>query len=171
MAVTQQLARIPDALLTECRRNAAEVDRVCSFKAAPKSDHLDLDWAPSPLIRCCEIAGVVERLVSSLRDAMEGDFEVNPSYRDFPYGIFDQPVSGLEPSRVKEVADALGEIDSGAIFAALPESADEAKRAIGRSIGDLECHPTEYLAPYFAALHGFYGEAAQRGLAVLQWWD
>ncbi len=50
MAVTQQLVRVPEVLLAECRRSVEELDRLCSFELVPSLERLDLDWAPTALL-------------------------------------------------------------------------------------------------------------------------
>jgi hypothetical protein len=84
-----QLARITRAQLSECRRSVAVLDRLCSFELVPAADYLDLDWADEVLIRLCEHARISD--VTAVRQAVTGDAEVNPAYRDQPYTVMEQP--------------------------------------------------------------------------------
>jgi hypothetical protein len=167
MAVTQQLVRITAAHLTECRRSAGALDELCSFRAAPGGDHLDLDWWPVLLKRTWERTGA--GAPATMRLALDGEDEVNPSYRDHPDTITDHPVTALEPPRVGEVAAALRSVTPEAVRAAVPP--DRYRGEYGAMavevVGDLAGH----LAEQHARLGEFYEQAAGRGLAVLLWWD
>ncbi|MFJ6673240.1 hypothetical protein ACIQMJ_19190 [Actinosynnema sp. NPDC091369] len=169
MAVTQQLVRITAPRLTECRRSADALDELCSFRAAPREDHLDLDWWPVLLKRAWERAGVGAQ--ATMRLALDGDDEVNPSYRDHPDTIFDHPVTALEPPRVGEVAAALRAVPPEVVRAAVPSGRDRVEAEWGAMaaevVGDLAGH----MAEQHALLRDFYVQAAERGLAVVLWWD
>ncbi|WP_066945679.1 hypothetical protein [Microtetraspora fusca] len=166
MAVTQQLVRVPDAQLAACRRSVEELDRLCSFELTPRADHLDLDWAPAPLLRACELASGSEYLVA-LRRSLDGDAEVNPAYRHYAGAIWEHPVSALEGPAVLHVAGTLRGLVPDTVLASLPIDGWE---ALGQSTGAM-ADPRGYVARHFAALLDFYEEAARRRLAVVMWWD
>ncbi|MCO5972941.1 DUF1877 family protein [Actinoallomurus soli] len=171
MAVTQQLARVSGAELDACRASVETLDLLCSFDLRPESDHLDLDWAPEGLVRCCEPARVDASAVVALRRALDGDDEVNPAYRDAPDSIWGHPVTALAPGAVAEIAGLLRRIDPQAVLGALPADPDEARTRMGRSLEFLTVDPHRYLEPHFSALLSFYRDAADRGPAVVLWWD
>jgi len=101
--VTRQLVRIPAEQFAECRRSVEALDDACSFRLLPPSDHLDLDWAPAPMIRLFELAQVDARQLAALRRSLDGDTEVNEAYRDHPETVWGHPVTGLDPE-AKEAA-------------------------------------------------------------------
>ncbi|MFE9747215.1 hypothetical protein ACFYOT_20120 [Saccharothrix saharensis] len=110
MAVTQQLVRIPAPHLAECRRSADAPAELCSYRAAPDEDHLDLDWWPAALRRAWELTGVTA--MATLRLALDGDGEVNPSYRDDPDTIPAHPVTAVEPPRADAWPSCCGGTES-----------------------------------------------------------
>jgi hypothetical protein len=169
MAVTQQLARIAAEQLAACRASVAELNKLCSFEYKPPAAYLDLDWAPSGLVRACEVAGVAAGTVAALRRALDGDEEVNPAYHESPDTVWEHPVTGLAPPAVAEIAAAVHQIRPQAVLACLPLDADAAKTAIG--MNDLLVHPRGYLQPHLAALRSFYDAAARSRQAVVLWWD
>ena len=150
VAVTQQLARLPLERLGACRASVADLDAVCSLTALASTEYLDLNWAPAELVAAAVAANVEAARITSLRRAFEGDFEVNPEYREVPDTIWEQPVNAVEPGGVAEIAHALREIplDVFERFAS-PHG----------------------LPAFFTALLGFYETAAQQGLAIAMWWD
>ncbi|MGO1052059.1 DUF1877 family protein [Crossiella sp. CA198] len=169
MAVTQQLARIPAALLTTCRHSVPDLDRVCSFQSAPPEDHLDLDWWPAALKATWTLLGTNPDTLGLLHRAFDGDQEVNPAYRDAPDTIWEHPVTALEPDRVAEVAAALHTITAETIRSAV--SANRDLLAAAGVLPDPVVHPAEPLAATHAALQSFLAQAAHRRLAIVQWWD
>ncbi|TQM79903.1 hypothetical protein FHX81_2215 [Saccharothrix saharensis] len=56
------------------------LDELCSSRAAPGGDHLDLGWWPVLLKRAWERVGAGARATTRL--ALDGGEGVNPSYRD-----------------------------------------------------------------------------------------
>ncbi|MFE3187431.1 hypothetical protein ACFXHA_00395 [Nocardia sp. NPDC059240] len=171
MAVTQQLARISHGQLVRLQESAQEVDRLCSFSAAPASDYYDLDWAGQALLRVFDLAGMGSEPLSTLRHGIDGGDELNADYRDHPHSIMVHPVTVIEPDIVAEIGKVLQDVDVAQTFAALPIDAEQARQAIGGSITQLLWHPAEYLGPHLGALREFYLGAAARGLAVVTWWD
>ena len=168
MAVTLQLARIAPEQLSECRRSVAVLDRLCSFELVPESEHLDLDWADDGLIRMSEHAAIGD--VSALRRATDGDGEVNPAYRDYPYTVMEQP-KALEPADVVTLATALHAIDVERAFSMLTADPQELKNTLGGSLTDLIGDPRPYLRRHFTALLDFYTVAANQHLAIVIWCD
>jgi hypothetical protein len=126
VAVTQQLARPSPAQLAACRSSVEELDKLCSFELLPSSDYLDLDWAPTPLIRAVELAQVSTPIVVALRRGLDGDAEINPAYRDREDTVWEHPVTGLEPDIVADVAMLFGQVEPEAVLATLPEDATAA---------------------------------------------
>ncbi|MER5650689.1 hypothetical protein [Streptosporangium sp. NPDC002524] len=168
MAVTQQLARISAAQLEVCRQSVDELDRLCSFVMAPQPDHLDLDWAPGPLLRVCALTCADDAL-AVLRRALSGDGEVNGAYRDHPGSVWGQPVTFLSPVAVAAIALALREMNLILVAALSSHGAETSAVAVEMLPGVEE--PQAYLTRCFAVLLAFYTEAARRGLAVVLWWD
>ncbi|WP_189237039.1 DUF1877 domain-containing protein [Planomonospora parontospora] len=169
MAVTQQLARIPEQWLESCRASADELDRLCSFEMAPRSDHLDLDWSPGPLLRIGELACTDPEVLAVLRRALTGDTEVNPSYQDHPDAVWEHPVTALEPVAVALVASMLPEAES-VVLGALSSPDGEAPGMAGELLPGVDSS-RDYLERHLTALLGFYAGAARRSLAVVLWWD
>ena len=169
MAVTQQLARLSPGQLATCRSSAEELDKLCSFALLPFTEYLDLDWAPAPLIRVFELAQVSTPIAAALRRGLNGDVEINPAFRDRRDTVWEHPVTALEPAIVADVAALLGQVDPGAVLAALPEDATAALLCIG--MRQFDGHPRSYLQRHLAALRDFYAHAAHRRLAVALWWD
>jgi hypothetical protein len=169
VAVTQQLARLSPAQLAACRKSVEVLDQLCSFELLPPSDYLDLDWAPTPLIRACELAQVSTPILVALRRGLTGDAEINPSYRDRKDTVWQQPVMALEPDIVADVAMLFGQVEPEAALAALPVDATAALVSLG--MPEFDVHPRPYLRRHLAALREFYAHAAQRRLAVALWWD
>lgn len=169
VAVTQQLARLTWDHVQLCRSSVPALHEVCSsFEAVPDTDHLDLDWAPRMLLDTAEALGAASALAASLRRACAGDDEVNPGYRDAPDTIWEHPVNSIDPTSVASVARDLGDLD--ALF----------QEAIGSPAGVpvtpslRELVPgseTAYIREHWVDLLAFYTAAADRGLAVVVWWD
>jgi hypothetical protein len=126
MAITQQLARVVAEQLVACRASVAELHKLCSFEYKPPAAYLDLDWAPSGLVRACEAAGVAAGNVAALRRALDGDDEVNPAYRDYPNTVWEHRVTGLAPPAAAEIAAAIHQVSLQAVLASLPSNADAA---------------------------------------------
>ena len=80
MAVTQNLARLSDAMISECTTSTATLDDVCSFRGLKSSEYLDLDWAPTLLKQAAVIADVHTELLEALDRAARGEGEVNAAY-------------------------------------------------------------------------------------------
>ncbi|GAA4395220.1 hypothetical protein [Tsukamurella soli] len=167
MAITQQCARVPAGVLQACRRSTEAVDRLCSFRAVPRSDYLDLDWAGAMLVRVFELAGVDDVSVVALRLALTSRDELTPEYRDHLAVVWDPPMV-ITPEVVVEVAGGLSAVDFDAVVAVLPVDAEGAGQMLGV---DFDGHPRGYLTGHFAALCDFYAGAAQRGLAIVTWDD
>ncbi|MFE3174133.1 DUF1877 family protein [Amycolatopsis sp. NPDC059090] len=171
MAVTQQLARIPAAQLAACRESADALDALCSFTAAPDEAYLDLNWWPVILKRAWAMAGADERTFALLRRGFDGDEEVNPAYRDYPYGIIDHPVTALEPPEVKAVAEALRSLTPEAVHAVVPSDPEQIEAKLSPTALEVRGDLAGYLAEQHTILRDFYEEAARRQLAVVLWWD
>lgn len=169
MAVTQQLVRLLPAQLAVCRKSVDELDLLSSFKLRPRSDHLDLDWAPIPLVRAFELAHVDMPVVVALRRSLDGDEEIDAAYRDHPDTVWEHPMTVLEPDIVVEVAALLGQVKPEVVMAALPDDAVAVQTSLGLSAFD--GHPRQYLHHHLVALQDFYTHAAQQHLAVALWWD
>jgi hypothetical protein len=106
VAVTQQLARVGEELLEQCRRDVRQLDEVCSFRAFSESDYLDLDWAPHWLETAAVIAEVAEDSLAGLKASTTGGDEINPEYREWPT-VWEHPLTSLSALRVREVNQAL----------------------------------------------------------------
>lgn len=169
MAVTQQLVRLLPTELVACRDSVDELNLLCSFKLRPRSDHLDLDWAPAALARVFELAHVDEPIVVALRRSLDGDDEINAAYRDHPDTVWEHPVTALEPDAVAEVAALLRRVKPKAVMVVLPDEPVAAQASLGSSA--FHGHPRRYLHRHLAALQDFYARAARRHLAVALWWD
>lgn len=171
MAITQQIARISENQLAACRQSSEELNRLRSFELRPRTDYADLDWAGSALIRLCKLAGLDARIVAALRRALEGDAEVNAAYRDHPDTVWEHPVTALEPTTVEQVSGVLRELEPLAVLTTLPSNPHEATAVLGKNWENFEGNLREYLAQHLTTLQSFYEETAQRGLAVVLWWD
>ncbi|MFE3756801.1 hypothetical protein ACFXO9_21075 [Nocardia tengchongensis] len=171
MALTQQLARIPAQLLIECRESVEVLDTVCSFTAVPDTDYLDMNWWPLILASTWKLTGADPTALEALRQAFDGDAEVNPAYQDHANLISGVPVTALDPPQVARVAAALCAITPKALGNAVPTDPNQIEAVLGRPatevIGDL----SELLAEQHALLQKFYAEAARRRLAVVLWCD
>lgn len=123
MAVTQQLARIPEGHLAACRQSAgASPDRDPHWDP-PAYDVLDLDWAPALLKRVGEVAGLEEVHLDALRRATDGDTALDLGFLDtHPHAMapFGGAPTGLGVSQVAHVSELLGQIDMPFLLAALP---------------------------------------------------
>lgn len=166
MAITQQLARLPQAELVLCRSSADRLDEVCSFTALAEGDYLDLDWAPSWLEQAAVAAGL-PGLAAALELATGGRGEVNPAYREHPDTIFEHPVASLDAEEVAGLAAELRRLlppdfPPEGVVAGLWAEAQDTYRPDD---------PQAYLRRHARALGRFYAEAAERGLAVVMWWD
>ncbi|GIH99583.1 hypothetical protein [Planobispora takensis] len=169
MAVTHQFARVSEQQLASCRAPVEELDRLCSFATAPRSDYLDLDWAPGPLLRVGELACADPGVLAALRRALTGDEEVNPAYRDHPATVWEHPVTTLTSAAVAQVAQMLPDAEA-AILAALSSPGGETLAVAGELLPGVD-RPGEYLTRHLAALLDFYAGAAHHELAVVVWWD
>ena len=103
MAVTQNLARLSDAMISECTTSTATLNDVCSFRGLKSSEYLDLDWAPSLLKQAAAAADVDAELLGALDRATSGEGEVNPTYREMPDSIWEHPASFLRSTQVAAV--------------------------------------------------------------------
>lgn len=171
MAVTQQLARIPAPQLAICRQSVEALDELCSFTSAQDEDYLDLNWWPVILKRAWELTGASARALGALQRGLDGDEEVNPSYRDHPNTIWEYPVTALEPPQVGEVAGVLRAVTPEAVQAVVPSDPDQIEAKLGKLARDVIGDLAEQLAHQHTMLRDFYDGAARRQLAVLQWWD
>lgn len=145
------------------------LDRLCSFELLPESDYLDLDWAPTPLIRACEAAHVSPPVLAALRRALDGDSEINPAYRDRADTVWQHPVNEITADVVAELATLLARVEPEIVLAALPHDGQAASKILGTTT--FEEHPGSYLRRHFVALRAFYVDAADRQLAIAIWWD
>jgi hypothetical protein len=155
--------------LAACRNSVDELNLLCSFKLRPMSDHLDLDWAPVPLVRAVELAHVDEPVVAALRRSLDGDAEINAAYRDHVDTVWEHPVTALEPDVVAELAALLGQVEPEIVMAAVPDDLVAARTSLGLS--EFDWHPRPYLHRHLVALQGFYVQAARQRLAIALWWD
>ncbi|GAA4598011.1 hypothetical protein GCM10023194_74410 [Planotetraspora phitsanulokensis] len=160
---------MPQAVLMTCRHSVHELDRLCSFKLAPTSDHLDLDWAPAGLIQIAELSGMDPHPVAALRRALRGDSEVSPAYRDHPNTIWEHPVTALDADTVGGVAAVLGSLPDAASVL-VPPAGHAAWNAFDKAPQGLD-DPRGYLILHLTALLEFYDQAARRRWAVVMWWD
>ncbi|MFJ9609620.1 DUF1877 family protein [Kitasatospora sp. NPDC101176] len=168
MAVTQQLARVPVAYLERCRTLAAErADGDHGFDP-PAADCLDLDWAPFLLKRVAELGGLDQAPLAALHLALDGDPGFDLAFLNrYPYAIaaFGGTPTALAPAEVARAAGLLHGIDLPALWESVsPEDLGPLSQGITGGA-------RRYAATHFAALFGFYAEAARRGLAVVLWWD
>ncbi|MEU9132322.1 DUF1877 domain-containing protein [Kitasatospora sp. NPDC048540] len=174
MAVTQQLARVGEQYLAACRTRAAESPDGDHRWDPPAADCLDLDWAPAMLVRVCELAGIDEPYLAALRRATDGGAVPEVGFlHAHPHAIgpFGPPPTALGPKEVGRVSRLLGEIDLRAALAVLPADGRAAGKRIGLGAEGLVHGPGRYLTVHFDALRTFYAGAAERGLAVVSWWD
>ncbi|MFD7913576.1 DUF1877 domain-containing protein [Streptomyces sp. NPDC059752] len=173
MAVTQQLARIPEAYLAACRQSAsASPDRDPHWDP-PAYDVLDLSWAPALLKRVGDVAGLEGAPLDALRRATDGDTALDLDFLDtHPHAIapFGGAPTGLGVSQVARVSELLGQIDMPALLAALPADERDAGSLIGQ-VGSVTGGLRAYLLEHFNALRDFYLDAAERHLLVVLWWD
>jgi hypothetical protein len=164
MAVTQNLARLSDAMISECAISTATLDQVCSFRGLEASEYLDLDWAPTPMMQAAVIADVDAELLAALDLATRGEGEINPAYSDMPDTIWEHPVSSLRSARVAGIDKSLQTL-AGLDFLSVDA-------AFGRvPLFEALDQPAEYLREHFRALCDFYRGAAARGLGTIMWWD
>ncbi|MFE3865631.1 DUF1877 domain-containing protein [Streptomyces goshikiensis] len=173
MAVTQQLARIPEGYLAACRQSAGASSDGDSHWDPPAYDVLDLDWAPALLKRVGEVAGLEEVHLEALRRAIDGDTALDLGFLDtHPHAIasFGAAPTGLGISQVARVSELLGQIDMPVLLAALPADERDAGSLIGQ-VGAITGGLRGYLLQHFNALRDFYLDAAKRHLLVVLWWD
>ena len=161
MAVTQQIARLTDALVDKCALDSTALDSVCAGVALAADDYADLDWAPNLLEKAASRAGIDSAVVEALKRSTDGDAEVHPGYAGI-YSAYATPTY-LSASAVKSVSAMLDSIDSSTLLA--PDVVEDV--VAGMAI----VRPFEYLVDYFDRLRDFYRESMHRGLAVLLWWD
>ncbi|WP_157433119.1 hypothetical protein [Actinomadura rifamycini] len=165
MAVTLLLARVAPAVLGECGRSVAALDRLCSFEAMAASEYLDLDWAGGGIVHVCEVLGA-----GAVRGLLDGGEEVNLAYRDRPDGVVEPP-RAVAAEDVARCAAQLEGIGPEGLPAALPSDPDAAGTLLGEPYASMEGHPLDYMAAHFTALRRFCRVAAERRLAVVTWWD
>ncbi|MFJ3876664.1 DUF1877 domain-containing protein [Streptomyces sp. NPDC090077] len=174
MAVTQQLARIPEEYLAACRQSAAASPDGDPRWDPPACDVLDLDWAPALLERVGEVAGLDGLHLDALHRATDGDRCLDLGFLyAYPHSIapFGSAPTGLGVSGVARVSALLGQIDMPLLLAALPADEREAESSIGLAGGSITGGLRPYLLGHFNALRDFYTEAAERHLLVVLWWD
>lgn len=170
VAVTQQLARLPVELLKRCRSSVAEIEAVCEGRLLTKADYLDLDWSPVPIERVAVIAFGEGPAAAAVRQALSGGEVVNPAYSAM--SVFsDVQVTSLEPDIVSDIAAQLRAIDPVRLLVSLPADREAAIALIGGSVRGLNVHPGPYVNGHLRALQSFYDGAAERGLAMVLWWD
>lgn len=162
MAVTQQLARCSPELVATCQSNVTALDDLCSFRLLPSDHHLDLDWAPKPLEDLASLAGAPQ-LTTCLQAATSGGEEVNPEYRDFPFSVWEHPVTFHPPAKVADLAEVL------LAHSDFPTRAHDHLASL-----QTELEPNRragYLAEHYSALTTFYAAASTAGQSVVLWWD
>lgn len=173
MAVTQQLARIPEGYLAACRQAAAAPPDGDPRWDPPAYDVLDLDWAPALLKRVGEVAGLEEVHLDALRRATDGDAALDLGFLNTPphaIAPFGGVPTGLDASQVARVSELLGQIDMPVLLTALPADERDAASSIGQ-VGSITGGLRAYLLEYFSASRHFYLDAAERHLHVVLWWD
>ncbi|WPO69158.1 MULTISPECIES: YfbM family protein [unclassified Streptomyces] len=173
MAVTQQLARIPEGYLAACRQSAAASPDGDPHWDPPAYDVLDLDWAPALLKRVGEVAGLKGSHLDALRRATDGDTALDLGFLDtHPHVIapFGGAPTSLDVSQVECVSELLGQIDMPILLAALPTDERDAASLIDQ-VGSIAGGLRAYLLVHFNALRDFYLDAAKRHLHVVIWWD
>ncbi|MFJ4467647.1 DUF1877 domain-containing protein [Streptomyces sp. NPDC089424] len=173
MAITQQLARIPEVYLAVCRQSASASPDGDPRWDPPASDVLDLDWAPALLSRLGEVSGLDEARLDALRQATDGDTALDLGFLNrHPHAIgpFGPVPAGLSSAQVARVSDLLNQIDIHALLAALPLDEREAGCVIGHGADRIIGGPREYLVKHFNALRDFYLDAAKRHLLIVLWW-
>ncbi len=174
MAVTQQLARVPEEYLAACRQSAAAAADLDPHWDPPAHDVLDLDWAPGLLERVAEVAGLREVHLDALRRATDGDTVLDLDFLNtHPHAIapFGGAPTGLGISEVARIAELLGQIDMPVLLAALPADERDAESSIDMMGGPIAGGLRPYLLGHFNALRNFYLNAAKRHLLVVLWWD
>ncbi|GHG24570.1 DUF1877 family protein [Streptomyces hydrogenans] len=174
MAVTQQLARIPAEYLASCRQSADASPDGDPLWDPPFADVLDLDWAPFPIERICEMGGLGGVRRSALRQALKGDTAIDLAFLNTPphsIAPFGSDPTALSAAQVDRVAQLLGQIDFPALLAALPPEEAEAAALIDNGADKIVGGPKKYVLGHFNALRKFYHAASQRQLLVVLWWD
>ncbi|MFD5892282.1 DUF1877 domain-containing protein [Streptomyces sp. NPDC060334] len=174
MAVAQQLARIPAEYLTSCQQSVGESPDGDPHWDPPSTDILDLDWAPTLLERVCELGGLDDVHLNALRQSTEGDTAIDLGFLNtHPHAIgpFGPAPTALSAAQVARVAELLWQIDLPALLAALPTDEREAASLIGDGADKIVGGPRKYLLGHFNALREFYGDASQRHLLLVLWWD
>lgn len=169
MAVTQQLARLTEAELHECRSRVEAIDQLCSFRLRPSCDYLDLDWSPRLFLAAAHLSEAPEAVTEALRLACEGVDEINPSYREAADTVWEHPVACLRADQVRGVASALARLSPERLITSLAIEPREAVRQLGLTEGLSE--PCAYVYEHFVLLREFYDGAATGGLATAMWWD
>lgn len=161
MAVTQQLARLPDELLTRCSKDLLVFEDALSGKALDEVDYLDLDWSPSQLQEAFALVGSTLLSREALHLSTKGVRDVMPG-SDGMYSMYVTPTY-LDSRDVIGVSVALRQIEVDSLL-----TEEIAAAVIGE---DGPADPRSYLVQHFLALRAFYAGAAERGLAVMMWWD
>lgn len=161
MAVTQQLARLTDEQIRVCGNDLEHLERVCGYVELPKTDHLDLDWAPNLFNRAADSVGLDADLASALRNSTEGLRDVMPGYAGDLTAY--SPLTTMSSAEARNVSVALESIDAASLFT--PASVEYAAAPWGLS------DPGPYVRNALEQLREFYRGAAERGLGVILWWD
>lgn len=169
MAVTQQIARLPESLLLRCKTNVALFEALLSFELVPETDYLDLDWSPQGLERLVEESRQLPEVRLALSMALKGSALVHAEHRQGPsHDPVYSDVTMLYPSEVAQVAKGLGLFDQEAFLCWLPEDEKNAQQMLG--IPFIK-HPGNYYGKHLTALVNFYKQAAAKHLATAMWWD
>ncbi|MET9699978.1 DUF1877 domain-containing protein [Streptomyces sp. NPDC006529] len=174
MAITQQLARIPEEYLAACRQSAAASSDGDHHWDPPAYDVLDLDWVPALLQRVGEVAGLEEVYLDALRRATDGDTALDLGFLNTPphaIAPFGAAPTGLGVSELARVSGLLGQIDVPVLLAALPADDHDVSSLIGLTGSPVTGGLRAYLLEHFNAMRDFYRDAAKRHLLVVLWWD
>ncbi|OLR92409.1 hypothetical protein BJP25_20190 [Actinokineospora bangkokensis] len=157
-------------MLQDARRSADALAAVCSFDALPRTDYADLNWWPVLLERAWRLLG---HDLPADRAFRGDDTEVNPDFRGHRDTVFDHPVVSLEPDAVARVAGELAAITPAAVRALVPAERSAAVALLGTLAAefDLDFDLAGELAEQHRVTRDFYAGAAERGLAVVLWWD
>ncbi|XMA36919.1 DUF1877 domain-containing protein [Streptomyces albogriseolus] len=174
MAVTLQLARATPDYLASCRRAAEASPNGDPEWDPPSADVLDLDWAPAPLMRVCELGGADDVHRQALWHALEGGPDVDLVFLNTPpheIALLGPDPAALSPDHVARIADLLAEIDFPGLLASLPADESSASALIGYGTDGIVGGVRKYLLTHFNAVRRFYRDAALRHLLVVLWWD
>lgn len=168
MAITQQIACLPQRTIEAAAVDTAIVERILSFDLAILDDIMDLDWAPSGLMKLARHA-FTDAQVAALKDTLEGRRLLNsecatgiPSYH------VDSNITCLDAPEVKCAATTLSSLDTVDLIRAIPTTREAQREFFGT---ELPSHPTAYYARHLTTLIAFLEHAATRDLGLVQWWD